>query len=194
MDYLVVPRLKTQQLRRVFTKIRVDPTTGCWLWTAGRTTTGYGKVKFLGRTELAHRLLWAWLVGPLPQGQHRDIPNLDHRKCDTKNCCFPAHLELVAPRENTLRSDRNPTAINSRRTHCAKGHLLPSEARYGEGRACHVCRKQWHTSDRYKQWNADFGRANHQQHRYGPEREDFLRRKREYMREWRLRKKESGAH
>lgn len=188
--YLTIDRLSAAEIARIFSKIKIDPVKGCWLWTGGRSTHGYGKIKFRRRDLSTHRMMWAWIVGPLPNGQAKDIPNIDHFVCDTKLCCFPAHMKLVLPRENTLRSN-NPPARNSRRTHCKKGHELPKEPRYGEGRTCRTCRDEWHKSERYVKWNAEFGRNYHQSRRYGPDREAFLKEQREKMRAWKQRKRQA---
>lgn len=181
--YLTVKHLSRSELARVFSRIDVSAA-GCWLWTGGLTSNGYSKIKFRKRTESVHRLMWAWLVGPLPRGQGREIPNIDHAGCDTKRCCNPRHMKLVPPRENILRSN-GPAAQNARRTHCKKGHELARAVGTSEGRTCPQCRNEWHESVRYTTWNAEFGRAYHQAQRYGPNRQAFLARKRAVMREWR---------
>lgn len=191
--YLTVDRLSLADITRIFSKISVDPVKGCWLWTAGLNRFGYGKVKYKSRTEAPHRLMWAWLVGPLQMGRARDIPNLDHIVCDTKRCCFPAHLKLGSMKDNLMRSTANAAAKNARKTHCQLGHELPTVGSKSEGRVCPTCRKAWHQSDRYKKWNADFGRAYHQARRYGPERDAFLKRQRENMRVWKA-KNRGGQH
>ena len=48
---------------RVRDKIRTDPTSGCWLW-VGATSSGYGQLRWDGRTHYAHRVVYELLVGP----------------------------------------------------------------------------------------------------------------------------------
>src|SRR5713101_5307016 len=44
---------------------QVQKTDSCWLWTGGRTN-GYGRFWLTGKTVMAHRLAYEWLVGPIP--------------------------------------------------------------------------------------------------------------------------------
>lgn len=64
--YLTVPYLNTKTLTRIFSKVEVDRVTGCWNWTAALNTYGYGTTWYEGRCEVAHRLVYAWLVESLP--------------------------------------------------------------------------------------------------------------------------------
>jgi hypothetical protein len=77
-QYLTVPHLDRATLTRLFSKITVDPVTQCWLWT-GALAHGYGQACYTAprqrkRTVMTHRLMYAWLVAPLPLGLGRDIP------------------------------------------------------------------------------------------------------------------------
>ncbi|HVY79853.1 MAG TPA: hypothetical protein VG994_02635 [Steroidobacteraceae bacterium] len=61
-------------------KIQPCPMTGCWLWMAAQVPTGYGSVGVQGRgdlSQLAHRYVYAMLVGPIPSGLHIDLAALD---------------------------------------------------------------------------------------------------------------------
>jgi len=100
-------------------KISPEPNTGCWLWMASLTSTGYGAVA-LRKTRVirkAHRVVFEWLCGPIPKDRQ-----LDHR-CRQRSCVNPAHLDIVTGRENTLRGVGR-TAVNVRKTHCPRGHAL----------------------------------------------------------------------
>ncbi len=55
--------------------------------------------------------------------------------CRNRKCVRPEHLEPVTPRINALRGI-GPTALNSRKSKCKKGHAL------SENRECRVCRRQ----------------------------------------------------
>jgi len=100
----------------------------CWLWLAGVTHNGYGQITFDGKHSLAHRFVYELLVGPVPPGLQ-----LDHL-CRTRNCCNPAHLEPVTPKENSQRGTRLIT-------HCPKGHEYTVENTYlHQGRRhCRQC-------------------------------------------------------
>lgn len=108
---------------------------GCWLWTGPVMANGYGQVDLGGRHWLAHRLVWALLVGSSPEHLH-------HR-CRVRRCVNPAHLEPL-------------TAADHARAHrlesCKAGHpLIPEntyERRDGRGRQCRAC-KAARQRDRY---------------------------------------------
>jgi hypothetical protein len=78
---------------------KVDTSGECWLWTASMSR-GYGQatpipgIGYTGRR--AHRIAWALLVGPLPEGKTQ----LDHRATCPKHCVNPAHLRPVTAQEN----------------------------------------------------------------------------------------------
>lgn len=76
---------------------KVEKTETCWLWTAS-TRNGYSWLGLDGRCEYGHRLVYEWLVGPIPEGLH-----IDHL-CRNRACVNPAHLEAVSQRENNVRS------------------------------------------------------------------------------------------
>lgn len=71
----------------------------CWLWGASKTKKGYGRFKFEGRRQRAHRFAWQSMFGRIPAGLH-----VLH-SCDTPSCCNPAHLFLGTNRDNM--TDRN---------------------------------------------------------------------------------------
>jgi HNH endonuclease len=185
---------------RILESTRVTAT-GCWEWTRVKTPEGYGSI-YVGsrvdgtrRIEKAHRVVYELAVGPIPDGLW-----LDHL-CGNRACCNPAHLEPVTARQNSHRSD-SPAGINSRKTHCTRGH------RYDEGntrydkrgkrycRACLVLRWLPRGSERSAMSSpeitqlvrealalaavpiADRDAAYHHQRR------DFLRRKRAALKDW----------
>ncbi len=77
---------------------KVDKSGACWLWTAATAGFGYGKfvVKKGQAPQSAHRLAYAWEVGPIPAGAQ-----VLHR-CDEPRCVNPAHLFLGTQRDNML--------------------------------------------------------------------------------------------
>lgn len=128
---------------------RVEVTGFCWLWTGYINASGYGRTQHDGRLQLAHRVAYELLVGPVPDGMQ-----LDHL-CRVRRCVNPDHLEPVTSRENTRRG-------KAVKTHCPRGHalvdgnLVLSHLRRG-WRSCLTChregaREQWrqgrHTSQR----------------------------------------------
>lgn len=77
---------------------RIDSTTGCWLWTGGIDSYGYGRIYGYGAPILAHRCVYEILVGPIP-----DRLTLDHL-CRIKRCVNPDHLEPVSLAVNIRRA------------------------------------------------------------------------------------------
>jgi hypothetical protein len=109
---------------------KVDKTDSCWLWRGAVQSRGYGHLQIYGNSVLAHRHSWALVNGAIPRGAV-----IDHR-CRVRQCVNPAHMELVTPRENTMRGI-GPTALNARKTHCPKGHPY---TRFNKGkRYCRKC-------------------------------------------------------
>ncbi len=138
--YLTVPHLDTKTLARIFSKIAVDRAIGCWVWTGARTWSTHGVVYFNGRQESIHRLMYAWLVEPLPRHGIQADAVVDHIKCDNPPCCNPAHLRLGTTFDNLARTG-SVSAVNRRKTHCINGHELPTTPNRwnGYGRTCVIC-------------------------------------------------------
>ena len=111
---------------------KVMKTDTCWLWTAGRDSAGYGIFRTGGRANVskAHRVAYVLAKGPVPAGL-----DLDHL-CRVRRCVNPDHLEPVTRKENILRGV-GIGAINARKIHCLRGHVLP--AREGHQRQCLTC-------------------------------------------------------
>lgn len=75
---------------------------GCWEWRASRRGYGYGEI-LIGpgkKKAPAHRVMYEYFVGPIPEGLE-----LDHL-CENPRCVRPDHLEPVTHSENGLRSFR----------------------------------------------------------------------------------------
>lgn len=121
-------RIKPTLAERLAKYVSVDQATGCWLWTAALSTSGYG-VLAVNRTRFyAHRLSYEVHVGRIP-----DDLTIDHL-CRTRRCVNPAHLEAVTMSENIRRA--------ATKTHCDRGHVLSQHAYVrpdGQGRFCKTC-------------------------------------------------------
>lgn len=115
---------------------KVDEATGCWIWQGQINRTGYGTVRFNNKTTTAHRAYYDYYVQPVPAELQ-----VDHL-CKVRACINPAHMEIVTPIENNLRSD-NPISQVMLTNICKRGHVLTSDNVYrqGRGRACIECRK-----------------------------------------------------
>lgn len=122
----------------------------CWLWQGKVSAGGYGEAgsKFNG-TIMAHRIMYEWVVGPIPEGLV-----IDHL-CRVRLCVNPAHLEAVTEKENILRGT-GPTAIRARKTHCKYGHPLAGANVYryknSPYRQCGICMKRrWREKELQRQ-------------------------------------------
>lgn len=85
---------------RFWAKVRDDH--GCWTWTGAVGNTGYGQWAVNGTAKSTHRLAWADLRGPIPDGLQ-----IDHL-CRNKACVNPWHMELVTAAVNIRRRFTNP--------------------------------------------------------------------------------------
>lgn len=117
VDALAIPKSTPYLWPREYERLLkfVNKTDSCWLWTGGKTTLGYGHIRFRDQHYFAHRLMYRRLVGPIPSGLV-----IDHL-CRTPSCVNPDHLEPVTQQVNVLRSS-NMAAIHARQTHCKNGH------------------------------------------------------------------------
>ncbi len=107
---------------------------GCWLWTGGLDTGGYGIFTVMGTNMGAHRWAYEHYVGSIPDGLV-----IDHL-CRRRNCVNPDHMEPVTVAENNLRGV-GVGAINARKTHCKHGHPFDDDNTYvyNDIRYCATC-------------------------------------------------------
>jgi hypothetical protein len=139
--FFTINKLDGATIRRIFTKIKFEKGNQCWLWTGNRNKRGYGRLRFNGPKVRIHRIIYAWLKGPVPKGFGKDIEIIDHI-CNNRLCCNPDHLRLTTHRINVLRGNGN-SAKQARRTHCIRGHLLPPRDFSKHGRFCQPCNTLW---------------------------------------------------
>lgn len=108
-----------------------------WVWTAGKTSDGYGQFRHDRETvKTAHITAYELLVGPVPDGKQ-----LDHR-CRVRRCVRPDHLEPVTQRMNIMRG-MGLARFNAGVTHCPKGHPYKGRNLYVNpntgARNCRTC-------------------------------------------------------
>lgn len=124
-------------IQKVFTKITKTDT--CWIWEGGKHPLGYGSLRFEGKSQYAHRVVYEALKGSIDEGM-----SLDHL-CRNPSCVNPKHLEPVTHKENVLRGV-GPTAKNAVKTHCQHGHEFTEEntrVTVVGGRLCRTCDKAY---------------------------------------------------
>jgi hypothetical protein len=113
------------------------PDGDCLRWTGATIKGGYGQFWLDGRAQLAHIVAYTTFVGPYTQ------PTLDHQ-CDHPWCVNWDHLKPATHQRNILRGF-GTAAINSRKTHCPKGHPLEGDNLLMDGgrRRCRICRTEY---------------------------------------------------
>lgn len=117
---------------------KVDRSGDCHRWTGAHTYNGYGRVKYGDRIRGAHEAALLLSGVEIPPGM--EIDHVWARGCKYRDCVRVKHLEVVTPRENTLRGN-SISAINARKTHCKRGHPLSGNNLLvvKHGRNCRAC-------------------------------------------------------
>lgn len=88
---------------RIAAKLVPDPHSDCILWTGALNDPGgYGVVRWEGRQQYVHRVVYSLLVGPIPPGAQ--IDHVRARGCIHRHCANVAHLEPVTCQVNVLRA------------------------------------------------------------------------------------------
>lgn len=117
---------------------------GCLVFTGAHTAT-YGQIWWNRAQHLAHRVAYALLVGPIPEGMV-----IDHL-CSNRSCVNPEHLEPVTQDENVRRSGTPMATRQLAKTHCTRGHPYDEANTYvvpkSGHRQCRTCNR-WRRANR----------------------------------------------
>jgi len=122
-------------VERFFAK--VNKTDGCWEWTAGKDSWGYGSFWWQGRNVGAHRWSYEYHNGAVPPGLQ-----IDHL-CRNRKCVRPDHLEAVDS-ETNMRRGNSPSVVIARTGVCKRGHPLTPDnvLTYGGRWHCRTCKNE----------------------------------------------------
>jgi hypothetical protein len=144
---------------------RVDKSGDCWVWTAGKFDTGYGRIwigsKADGKDFYAHRVSYEMAYGSIPDGF--DILHI----CDNPPCVRPDHLWAGTHSDNMqdmLRKGRrrNLRGSDNGNSRLAIGEVVAIRKAYAAGRTTYkLLAEQYHVNPttimnivRGKQWKA----------------------------------------
>lgn len=135
-------------------KFDISEESGCWIWNGAisrstgikrgprsrsRKDLWYGYFRYEGRNQVAHRVSYQIIKGPIPKGMV-----LDHT-CANGLCVNPAHLEPLTNGENVQRGYDAKAPLS----HCINGHKFTElttawKTKHGgrQYRECRTCMRE----------------------------------------------------
>jgi hypothetical protein len=114
---------------------KVEKTNYCWNWKGRLNGGGYGQFWYKRKRVLSHRIAYEFIKGKISEKM-----TIDHL-CRNRSCVNPNHMEVVTNKENILRGI-SPCAINSKKTHCKRGHKFSGDnlrINTNNSRSCREC-------------------------------------------------------
>lgn len=128
---------------------KVYKTKTCWLWTATKDSSGYGRFRVSTKLVGSHRLSYEWAYGSIKPGF------VVMHSCDTPACVNPKHLSLGTHADNMADMSNKGRGRNwcTGVTKCKNGHEFNPENiyHYDGKRLCRACRKARGVAFRAKQ-------------------------------------------
>ena len=115
----------------------INTDTGCVEWTRAKKS-GYGTIRFDGRQQSVHRVMYELFAGPVPEGA-----DLDHL-CRNRACANVSHLEPVTRKENLNRG------VNWQREKMTAPCGHPYDSLEAGARRCSKCRRKARWGDKYR--------------------------------------------
>jgi len=100
------PRVSVTAL--FWAKVDTTDISGCWIWTAGKNSKGYGNFWANNKEIKAHRFSWELHYGKIPKGQF-----VCHH-CDNPSCIRPSHLFVGSNQDNMndmIAKERSPQGL-----------------------------------------------------------------------------------
>lgn len=112
-------------------------------------TSGYGSVRWNGKSEYVHRIIFEQANGPIPD--HLVVDHECHNRnpscprngsCPHRSCQNPAHMQLVTRGRNRANAPiAGAAAIHAAKSECVNGHALMGDNLKPNKRGARICRK-----------------------------------------------------
>lgn len=91
------------RIERIVTDVEryaIDAVSGCWNWVGAKLKSGYGAVRVGGKVQMAHRVFYEYLIGPIVEGL------VAFHTCHNAACVNPEHIRPMTWVEHAHRHAR----------------------------------------------------------------------------------------